>query len=236
MNDGDRVQLVARARCPAASTSRIELEQHVPALEEQRVEHLVLGGEVVVDEPVGDARLVGDVRHAAARGSPGARTRARRRRGSCRRLSAAACGACVDRHQARPLGRARAGGWRATAARARMRACASRSRSAVDVALAVGRAARARGPTGRRSCERPPERMPPARARRSGWRRRRRPGPRSRGRAARISQWSRVVASVKAAGTARIARAAHGEARGRARGSAGRSRRSARARRRRRCA
>ena len=40
-------------------------EQHVPALEEQRVEHLVLGGEVVVDEPVGDAGLVGDVRDAA---------------------------------------------------------------------------------------------------------------------------------------------------------------------------
>ena len=41
------------------------LQQHVPALQEQRVEHLVLGLEVVVDEAVGDARLVGDVRHAA---------------------------------------------------------------------------------------------------------------------------------------------------------------------------
>jgi hypothetical protein len=37
----------------------------VPALEEQRVEHLVLGLEVVVYEPVGDARLVGDVGDAA---------------------------------------------------------------------------------------------------------------------------------------------------------------------------
>ena len=65
MNDGDRVELVARRRIGSASTSRIDLEHHVPALEEQRVEHLVLGAEVVVDEPVGDARLVGDVRHAA---------------------------------------------------------------------------------------------------------------------------------------------------------------------------
>ena len=40
-------------------------QQHVPALDEERVEHLVLGAEVVVDEPVGDARLVGDVRHPA---------------------------------------------------------------------------------------------------------------------------------------------------------------------------
>ena len=41
------------------------LQHHVPALQEERVEDLVLGGEVVVDEPVRDARLVGDVRDAA---------------------------------------------------------------------------------------------------------------------------------------------------------------------------
>src|SRR6185437_3071763 len=41
------------------------LEHHVPALEEERVEHLVLGAEVVVDEPVGDTGLVGDVGDAA---------------------------------------------------------------------------------------------------------------------------------------------------------------------------
>ena len=41
------------------------LEHHVPALEEQRVEDLLLGGEVVVDEAVGDAGLVGDVGHPA---------------------------------------------------------------------------------------------------------------------------------------------------------------------------
>ena len=42
-----------------------QLDHHVPALEEQRVEHRVLGAEVVVDEPVGHARLLGDVRHPA---------------------------------------------------------------------------------------------------------------------------------------------------------------------------
>ena len=55
----------SRTGIGSASTSRISVEHHVPALEEQRVEHLVLGGEVVVDEAVGHARLVGDVRHAA---------------------------------------------------------------------------------------------------------------------------------------------------------------------------
>ena len=60
----DRAELLAhrdRLRVDLAD----QLEHHVPALEEQRVEHLVLGGEVVVDEAVGDAGLVGDVRHAA---------------------------------------------------------------------------------------------------------------------------------------------------------------------------
>ena len=41
------------------------LEHHVPALEEQRVQDLVLGPEVVVHQPIGDAGLVGDVAHAA---------------------------------------------------------------------------------------------------------------------------------------------------------------------------
>ena len=40
-------------------------QHHVPALQEQRVEDLLLGGEVVVDEAVGDPRLVGDIRHPA---------------------------------------------------------------------------------------------------------------------------------------------------------------------------
>ena len=36
-------------------------QQQRPALAEELVQHLVLGLEVVVDEPVGDAGLVGDV-------------------------------------------------------------------------------------------------------------------------------------------------------------------------------
>ena len=60
---------IAISFCSAGTSWRVGLadrvEQDVPALEEQRVQHLVLGLEVVVDEPVGDARLVGDVRHAA---------------------------------------------------------------------------------------------------------------------------------------------------------------------------
>ena len=40
-------------------------QQQRPALDEELVEHLVLGVEVVVDEPVGDARLAGDVGDAA---------------------------------------------------------------------------------------------------------------------------------------------------------------------------
>ena len=49
----------------SASTSSIAASITLPALEEERVEHLVLGLEVVIDEAVGDARLVGDVGHAA---------------------------------------------------------------------------------------------------------------------------------------------------------------------------
>ena len=42
------------------------LDQQRPALREELVEHLVLGVEVVVDEPVGDAGLVRDVGDAGA--------------------------------------------------------------------------------------------------------------------------------------------------------------------------
>ena len=65
MNDGDRVELLARRRGRLARRPRGSPRAGRPALEEERVEHLVLGAEVVVDEPVGDARLVGDVRDAA---------------------------------------------------------------------------------------------------------------------------------------------------------------------------
>ena len=66
--DDERRRSRAASRA-ASARERVGLgdrgEHHVPALEEQRVEDLLLGGEVVVDEPVGDARLVGDVRHPA---------------------------------------------------------------------------------------------------------------------------------------------------------------------------
>ena len=64
MNDA-----IAKSLSRAPIGWRVDLvdrrEHQLPALEEQRVEHLVLGPEVVVDEPVGDAGLVGDVRDAA---------------------------------------------------------------------------------------------------------------------------------------------------------------------------
>ena len=64
MNEATACSL-SRAGTSRRSISAIASSEQAPALEEQRVEHLVLGAEVVVDEPVGDARLVGDVRHAA---------------------------------------------------------------------------------------------------------------------------------------------------------------------------
>ena len=63
MNDAIAVELLARA--DRLGVDLVDRGEHqLPALEEQRVEHLVLGLEVVVDEPVGDAGLVGDVRDA----------------------------------------------------------------------------------------------------------------------------------------------------------------------------
>ena len=64
MNDVDRVELLAGGDLPRVDLAD-DVEHDVPALEEERVEDLVLRAEVVVDEAVGDARLVGDVRHAA---------------------------------------------------------------------------------------------------------------------------------------------------------------------------
>ena len=61
---GDRAELLAHGDRLGVDLAN-QLEHHVPALEEERVEDLVLGGEVVVDEPVRHAGLVGDVRHAA---------------------------------------------------------------------------------------------------------------------------------------------------------------------------
>ncbi len=66
---GDRVQLLAR-RLRRGIGLGDRREHHVPALEEQRVEDRLLGREVVVDEPVGDAGLIGDVRDTAGVDSP----------------------------------------------------------------------------------------------------------------------------------------------------------------------
>ena len=60
----DRAQLVASAAVRSIGVGD-RRQHHIPSLQEQRVEDLLLGGEVVVDEPVGNAGLVGDVRHAA---------------------------------------------------------------------------------------------------------------------------------------------------------------------------
>ena len=59
------LQLLDRPGLSSPSVSTVACSSNVPALQEQGVEHLVLGLEVVVDEPVGHARLVGDVGHAA---------------------------------------------------------------------------------------------------------------------------------------------------------------------------
>ena len=157
------------------------LEQDVPALEEERVEHLVLGAEVVVDEPVGDARLVGDV---ATRGGVEALAREDADRGV-----EDDAGACPRRAAlARPSG---------VAVHARRRRAAVRERGQLARGCASlrgrGRGRRSRGsrasgawarttPQGstiisvrRTACRR--------RARRSGWRRRRTPAARSPARA-----------------------------------------------------
>ena len=52
---------LSRGRRVAAVGLLDRRQQQRPALAEELVQHLVLGAEVVVDEPVGDAGLVGDV-------------------------------------------------------------------------------------------------------------------------------------------------------------------------------
>ena len=65
MKLGDQVELVAHRHLLAAVDLRDRVEHDLPALEEELVEDLLLGVEVVVDEAVGHARLVGHVGHAA---------------------------------------------------------------------------------------------------------------------------------------------------------------------------
>ena len=60
MKVGDRAELLARAGAGAVGLLDRRQQQR-PALDEEFVQDLVLGAEVVVDEPVGDPRLVGDV-------------------------------------------------------------------------------------------------------------------------------------------------------------------------------
>src|SRR3954447_5727636 len=191
----DRLQLVARRPLTRVGLAD-DLEHHVPALEEQRVEHGILGREVVVDEPVGDARLVGDVRHAAGVEALAGEDAHRRvedlaalvLRGLLARRDGHQTGTPVPSRRLARLGSSR-----------RMRACAARSSSAVTWPTRSGAVASTR-PHGSTISERPPERMPPPAsptwlaATTNAW------SSIARART-RISQWSRVVASVKAAGT-----------------------------------
>ena len=78
-----------------------QVEHHVPALQEERVEHLVLGAEVVVDEAVGDARLVRDVCHPAGV-EPLAREHAHRRVEDQPALLGGGLGACLGGPPAGP--------------------------------------------------------------------------------------------------------------------------------------
>ena len=61
---GNRAQFVPRRALGGVGLGD-RREHHVPPLEEERVEDLLLRGEVVIDEAVGDPRLVGDVGYAA---------------------------------------------------------------------------------------------------------------------------------------------------------------------------
>ena len=122
-------------------------EQQRPALGEELVHHLVLGAEVVVDEPVGDAGLVGDVgdaaRVVALAGEDADRaSRIWRRRSVDRR--------CLGHHDAAPpraRRRRRRGGWRATGSVCADPSSSAKSRSAT------------RSPPRRRLARAPPPRV-----------------------------------------------------------------------------
>src|SRR5436190_10330150 len=160
---GDRVQLVARRDRRAIGLAD-EVEQDLPALEEQRVEHLVLRAEVVVDEAVGDVRLVGDVRHAALvkaalgeRDDRGVEDEAALvRTGERRVLGGGRAHAGVSTGQRYAAGRRLASAGRSR----RMRAWASRSRSAT-IAPSRSEASACTIPHGSTIIERPPERSAP---------------------------------------------------------------------------
>ena len=60
----DRAELLASLDVRPVSLGD-RRQHHVPPFQKQRVENLLLGGEVVIDEPVGDPGLVGDIRNPA---------------------------------------------------------------------------------------------------------------------------------------------------------------------------
>ena len=125
------------------------LEQEAPALGEERVEHLVLRAEVVIDEPVGDVRLVARCPTRGSGGSPRARTRGSRRRGSrgaCRRRRRGARSSRAPPRALRPAVGAAAAGSRARAASSRTSRCASRSRSAATKHSSSGACGEHRSP------------------------------------------------------------------------------------------
>ena len=235
MNDGDRVELLARRRCRCASS--------------------------LADRPrAGRSSARGRACRAPRPWSGSSGRRARRRRPPrrrcrdtrqplkpwrantrtaasriMRRLSAAGrCVACTpSAASVRPaVGRRAAVGER-RAARGGCASCASRSRSAMTTVSRVGRG-------GEHDAPRVDDHRAPA-----GAEARRvladlvggddeAPGSRSRGRAGAISQWSRVVGEREGGGDERGSARRARRARGRARGSGGRSRCSGPARRRRR--
>ena len=159
MNDAIACSLSRGGMSSRAATSSIVATQHVPALEEEGVEHLVLGAEVVVDEAVGDARLVGDVRDAAAVEAL-AREHAHGGVEDLAALVGRGLGAGGDGHQACTSPRTgRRGGGRARAAWPGSRPGASKSRSATITPSSSGAWARTT-PHGSTIIERPPERSP----------------------------------------------------------------------------
>ena len=137
-----------RARRLAAAVGLLDRrQQQRPALGEELVEDLVLGVEVVVDEPVGDPGLVGDVGDAG-------RVEALAGEDADRRVEDLA--ALVDRRCFRAIRRAppsaaarrrpRAGGWRARAATRGPAPARPRSRSAATKHSSSGGGGQHRAP------------------------------------------------------------------------------------------
>ena len=190
----------SRARDRLAVDLLDRRQQQRPALGEQLVEHLVLGVEVVVDEPVGDAGLVGDVGHAAG-------VEALAREDPDRRVEDLA--PPVDR---RRLGHQRPRAPpRATRMRAGRRLASDGSEARIalleldvevgdDEALAVGRLREHDRPTGRRSSSGRRSRSAAA-PRRPGWRATTNAWFSIARARSSTSQWSLPVSSVNAEGT-----------------------------------